>query len=274
MMPDPLDAHYARTDDLASVVRRRLIETGKTPGKLTTADLAPVDEFHVRGREATLELARLMNLTPRSHVLDLGSGLGGPARTVAETYGCRVAGVDLTPAFCDAATVFSKWVGLADRVRFEVGDATDLAFADATFDAVMTLHAAMNIEAKDRLYAEAARVLRPGGMLGIYDVLQGEGGEPAWPVPWATERAQSHLATPEAMVTLLEGAGFRIVECEDSTERGEAFFRTMNERLARSGPPPVGFHIILGDAFRVMAANLGRNLAERRVRVVRYLCRI
>ncbi len=272
-MTDPVATHYARTGDLASAIGRRLTETGKDLANLTTADLAPVDEFHVRGREATLELARGMGLTPKSHVLDLGSGLGGPARTVAEAHGCRVTGIDLTPAFCDAAGVLTDWVGLADRVRFETGDVTALPFADGCFDAAMTLHVAMNIRAKDRLYAEARRVLRPGGVLAIYDVLQGEGGEVVYPVPWAGDAAISHLATPEEMTALLEAAGFTIRECEDSTERGEAFFAAVSERLARSGPPAVSFEAFLGPDFPAMAANLHRNLKERRVRTLRYLCR-
>lgn len=272
-MTDPVATHYARTDDLASAIGRRLTEAGKDLASLTTADLAPVDEFHVRGREATLELARGMGLTAESHVLDLGSGLGGPARTIAEAHGCRVTGIDLTPAFCDAAGVLTDWVGLADRVRFEVGDVTALPFADASFDAAVTLHVAMNIEAKDRLYAEARRVLRPGGVLAVYDILQGEGGEVVYPVPWARDAAISHLATPDGMTALLEGAGFKISECEDSTERGEAFFAAVNERLALSGPPAVSFQAFLGEDFPAMAANMRRNLAERRVRTVRYLCR-
>jgi ubiquinone/menaquinone biosynthesis C-methylase UbiE len=271
---DPVATHYARGDDLASAIGRRLTEAGKDLARLTTADLAPVDEFHIRGRDATLELSRGMGLTPESHVLDLGSGVGGPARTVAEAHGCRVTGIDLTPAFCDAAGVLTDWVGLADRVRFEVGDVTALPFADASFDAAMTLHVAMNIKAKDRLYAEARRVLRPGGVLAIYDVLQGEGGAVVYPVPWAADAAISHLATPDEMTALLEGAGFTIVECEDSTGRGEVFLGAVAERLATRGAPPVSLHALLGDDFTAMAANLARNLAERRVRALRYLCRL
>lgn len=272
-MTDPVATHYARTDDLASAIGRRLTEAGKELASLTTADLAPVDEFHVRGREATLELARSMGLTGESHVLDLGSGLGGPARTIAETHGCRVTGVDLTPAFCDAAGVLTDWVGLANRVRFEVGDVTALPFADGCFDAAMTLHVAMNIQAKDRLYAETRRVLRPGGVFAVYDVLQGEGGEVVYPVPWARDPSISHLATPDEMVALLREAGFELLEKEDSTERGEAFFAAMVERIGAVGVPPLSFHAFLGEDYRKMVANQRLNLAERRVRTVRYLCR-
>ena len=147
-----------------------------------------------------------MKLNARSHVLDIGSGLGGPARTLAETYGCLVTGVDLTQAFCDAATAMSNWVGLGSRVSFKQGDATNLPFENQTFDAAMTIHVAMNIAAKDKMYLEARRVLKPGGVFAVYDVLQGEGGEVLYPVPWARDPSISHLATPDQMKTLLTGA--------------------------------------------------------------------
>ena len=127
--------------------------------KLTTTDLATVDEFHIRGRKATLELAAQMNLNADSHVLDIGSGLGGPARTVAEIYGCQVTGIDLTQAFCSAAAAISDWVGLGKRVSFKRGDATNLPFDNKKFDAAMTIHVAMNIAAKDKMYMEARRVV-------------------------------------------------------------------------------------------------------------------
>ena len=108
-------------------------------------------------RNAALELAQPLNLRTTSHVLDIGSGLGGPARTIAEIYGCRVTGIDLTQAFCDAAAILIGWVGLSDRVTFQQGDATTLPFADTQFDAAMTIHVAMNIAAKDKMYSEARR---------------------------------------------------------------------------------------------------------------------
>ena len=179
--------------------------------RLTTADLATVDEFHIRGRKATLELAGYLNLDASSRVLDIGSGLGGRARTRAETFGCPVTGIDLTPACCEAASALSAWVGPSGRVSFRQGDATRLPFDDAAFDAAMTLHVAMNIAARDRMYAEARRVLKPGGRFVVYDALQGEGGEVLYPVPWAREPSISHLAMPAAMPSLLSDAGFMVV---------------------------------------------------------------
>ena len=158
-MADRVASHYSKNLELADVIAQNLQSVGRDPNKLTTADLATVDEFHIRGRKATLELAAQMNLNTDSHVLDIGSGLGGPARTVAEIYGCQVTGIDLTQAFCSAAAAISDWVGLGKRVSFKRGDATNLPFDNKKFDAAMTIHVAMNIAAKDKMYMEARRVV-------------------------------------------------------------------------------------------------------------------
>jgi len=241
--------------------------------RLATTDLAPVDEFHIRGREATLELAACMELCADATVLDLGSGMGGPARTVAEVHGCSVTGVDLTPAFCDAANAMSDWVGLSDRVRFVHGDATAPPVESATFDAAMTIHAAMNIPDKPALYAGARDALKPGRIFAVYDVLQGDGGPVHFPVPWAREPSISHLATPADMRDLLVEAGFTILQEADSTAVSLAWFEAMVDRMAQSGAPPATFQTFLGEDFPQMVRNQVRNLAEDRIRTVAFICR-
>lgn len=276
-MTDDVARHYESGGDLVRAIADALRAAGKDPGRITAADLAGVDEFHVRGRAATLELAGFLRLQAASRLLDIGSGLGGPARTLAEATGCHVTGVDLTPAYCAAATALSAWVGLSGRVDFREGDATALPFADAAFDAAMTIHAAMNIAAKDRMYAEARRVLKPGGRFVAYDILQGEGGPVLYPVPWARTPAISHLATPEAMRELLEGAGFRLVESRDSTAEGQLWFERMAARAAAEGAEAGAaraptLRLLLGDDFAAMARNQVANLRERRIRTVTFVC--
>lgn len=276
-MVDAVATHYAGGTEadgaaLAARIAKALAKAGKDIDELVPEDLATVDEFHIRGRKATLEIASALGMEAGAHLLDIGSGLGGPARTLAQARGCRVTGIDLTPAFCEAAAILSGWVGLADRVTFRQGDATRLPFADAAFDAAMTLHVAMNIAAKDRMYAEARRVLKPGARFVAYDVLQGEGGAVAFPVPWAREAAISHLATPEEMRGLLSGAGFEILAVEDSTEESQAWFEAMAARLAEAAPP-VTFRSFLGDDFPAMTRNQVTNLRERRIRTVTFVCR-
>jgi len=272
---DRVARHYGRTSDLAGVITARLRAAGLEPGALQPVDLASVDEFHIGGRKATLELARRMRPSPASRVLDIGSGLGGPARTLAEAYGCAVTGIDLTPAFCAAAATLSGWVGLGDQVDFRQGDATALPFADNSFDAAMTIHVAMNIAAKDRMYAEARRVIRPGGVFAVYDVLQGEGGEVHYPVPWARTPDISHLVTRADMETLLTGAGFALSEVTDSTAESQAWFERLAAGMAAApggGSRPPTMQVFMGDDFPRMARNQVRNLAERRIRTVSFIC--
>lgn len=271
-MADVVANHYAGGGSIVAAIADSLRTAGKDIGKLTTADLATVDEFHIRGRQATLELGKSLNIDSNSRVLDIGSGLGGPARTLAETYGCRVDGVDLTEAFCEAATALSQWVGLGDRVSFRQGDATNLPYANGAFDAAMTIHVAMNIARKDMVYAEARRVLKAGARFAVYDVLQGEGGDVLYPVPWARDASISHLATPDEMLSLLKNAGFQIVEVQDSTEEAQRWFEAMAARMAAGATPAVTFQTFLGNDFPAMTRNQVANLRERRIRTATYVC--
>jgi ubiquinone/menaquinone biosynthesis C-methylase UbiE len=271
-MTEEVAAHYSGGGDLAERIAASLRSAGKDFDELKTSDLASVDEFHIRGRKATLELAAQMNLSAESLVLDIGSGLGGPARTLAEAYGCHVTGLDLTQAFCDVAAVLSDWVKLGARTAFHQGDATDLPFAENQFDAAMTIHVAMNIPAKDKVYEQARRVIKSGGIFAVYDVLQGEGGAVLFPVPWARDPAISHLATAEGMKALLRDAGFKILQVQDSTAESLSWFEAMTTRKARPGPPPLFSQVLFSGEFDAMLDNQVRNLAERRIRTVSYIC--
>ena len=263
---------YGARGGLVPAISSALEAAGLDPAALRPADLASVDEFHIRGRAATLEIVEALDLTADAHVVDLGSGLGGPARTIAELTGCTITGVDLTPEFCEVATALSEWTGLSDRTRFQVGDATATALPDASADAAVTVHVAMNIPDKAALYAEAFRVLAPGGRFVAYDVLQGEGGEVRYPVPWANDPSTSFLATVEEMRELLPAAGFTVISEVDSSDESLVWFRQVRARIEREGPPPVTFATFLGDAFARMAANQVANLAERRIRTVMFSC--
>jgi SAM-dependent methyltransferase len=170
------------------------------------------------------------------------------------------------------ATALSTWTGLSGRTRFQVGDATATGLPDAAVDAALTVHVAMNISDKHALYAEAFRVLRPGGRFVVYDVLQGEGGDVHYPVPWANDSSTSFLASPSDMRDLLPAAGFEVISEVDSSDESLVWFRQMQARIQRDGPPPVTFETFLGDAFGQMTANQVANLSERRIRTVMFVC--
>lgn len=264
--------HYGRRD-VASEILGTLENMGKDLQRLRPEDLAPIDEFHIRGREATAELGRALGLGPGMTVLDVGSGLGGPSRHLAVLHGCRIVGLDLTEEYCRTASLLAERVGLGGMVEYRQGSALDMPFPDAGFDRVYTQHVAMNIADKARLYAEVARVLKPEGLFGLYDLLQGPGGTVHFPVPWARDPATSFLATPDELRTLLDASGFEIVGWRDSSEEGRDWFRHLRERMRQEGPSPLGFHILLGDDFRDMARNQARNLEERRILPAEVICR-
>jgi ubiquinone/menaquinone biosynthesis C-methylase UbiE len=226
--------------------------------------LAAFDQFHTRGLAATAELAKLARITADMSVLDIGSGLGGPARFLAATYGCRVTGVDLSEAFVDAARYLSERTGQSEQVSFETASALELPFDDDHFDAVLLQHVAMNIADRTRLYREVRRVLKSGGRFATFDVTL-NGGEPHYPVPWARTPATSFLLTAAATREAIEAAGFRTLAWQDDTEAAKAWF----VQLRASGPPPSpNLGVVMGPGFVQISANLGRNLMEGRLGVL------
>lgn len=269
---ESVQIHYARPE-LGSAILAALEKAGKDVNRLTPEDLAPVDEFHILGRAATLELARAAALDATKHVLDLGSGIGGTSRCLAKEFGCRVTGIDLTEEYCRTAAMLSARIGLEGLVDYRQGDATNQPFDDASFDVVWSEHAAMNIPDKARLYKEMYRVLRPGGTLAIHDVLAGPSGPVVSPVPWARTADTSFLVRPDELREFLENAGFTISSWTDTTDIARAWFVPLAEKIRREGLPSLGFHLLLGSEFPAMAQNQRRNLEEGRIALVQVIAR-
>ncbi len=215
--------HYSVTN-MAARILDALTASGVDIAELKPADLAPFEELHIGGREATAHLAGKLNLEAGHRVLDVGCGIGGAARYIADYYGCRVTGLDLTPSFIRAAETLTAMVGLDDLVSFDVGSALDMPYEDNQFDAVISLHVAMNIANRAALYREMARVLKPGRPAVIYDIMKKKEGELLFPVPWAESSDTSYLVTPEEMHKLLAQAGLRVIESEDHTTMAIRFF--------------------------------------------------
>ena len=271
-LSERIEQHYARPD-LGRLILAALAAAGKDLDHLRPQDLAPVDEFHVGGRAATLELARAAGIDASQQVLDVGSGIGGPARCLAQAFGCRVTGVDLTGEYCRVATLLSERTGLAALASFVQANALELPFADASFDVVWTEHVAMNIADKPRLYREMRRVLRPGGTLAIYDILAGPAGPPHFPVPWARTPETSFLASPAELRALLAQAGFRIDDWTDATPAARAWFDALAANAREHGAPALGIHLLFGPDFKAMGQNQRRNLEEGRLVLAQIVAR-
>lgn len=262
-----ISQHYGSAG-LASRILSVLEQAGKSPNSLTVADLAPLDQFHTRGLAATRELITYAGAKPGSRVLDVGSGLGGPARVLASENDCHVTGVDITREFCEVATLLSKLTALEHVTEFRHGDATALPFEDAQFDLVLTMQIQMNIEDKPRFYGEIFRVLKPGGRFVFQDIMSGPAGDIHLPVPWATRRESSFLISIEALRETLKDVGFRIETLEDTSEAALAWRRSQ-PAAAGLAPSTLGLHVIMGEQFALMQSNQVRNLEQRRVTFVR-----
>ena len=264
-----VNQQYGR-HSLSDQIIAALEAAGKDIDHLTRDDLSTFDEFHIGGLQETRNLAeRIPDFRPGMRVLDIGSGLGGPARTLAAEYGCEVVGLDLTEEFCEAAARLTDLVGLSDRVTFQHGDALDMPFEDYSFDVVWTQFAGMNIEDKHGLYAQCRRVLRDGGCFAFHEVLAGNTPDLIYPVFWADTAEINHLRSPDVMQQTLEAVGFRQVEWVDLTQYSTDWFEKMlAARKNTTEKPPLGFNVFVGESTPQKAANVIQNLQEGRVRVV------
>ena len=267
---ESLNAHYGRSDLLAAI-EQGLAATGKT-GTLSVDDLAPVDQFHSRGRDATLELVALARVEQGSRVLDAGGGIGGAARLLAQLHRCRVTVVDLTEEFCRVGAALTKRVGLDALVEYRHGNALALPFPDASFDLVWTQHSTMNIADKVRLFQELARVVLPSGRVAMHEIVAGPEEPVHFPVPWARTPEISFLVSAHELRRHAAAAGLREQVWRDASAESLDWFRArgaaMRAAAERGQRPPLGLHLLLGDDFPTMFANQVRNLEERRVGVV------
>jgi ubiquinone/menaquinone biosynthesis C-methylase UbiE len=265
-MTDVLDAvqdHY-RVTGLTDRLKTALAVFGPGEQRLMPQQLAALDQFHSRGVAATAELAELAGITQGMSVLDVGAGIGGPARYLADTCRCTVTGIDLSPSFVEAARYLTARTGQSAAVSFEAGSALELPVADAGFDVALLQHVAMNIHERSRLYREIRRVLKDGGRFATFDVVAQTGG-PHFPLPWARSETASFLLSAEATRTAIEGAGFRVLSWRDDTEAAKAWIAKLRE----AGPPPApNLGLVVGPDFPQLLGNLGRSLMEGRVGVL------
>jgi SAM-dependent methyltransferase len=256
------ERHYS-TGVVRENIESALRAAGKNPRRLSPADLAPLEDFHSLGRIATEQLIQLAGVGTDDRVLDAGTGIGGTARLLAAVAGCRVTAIDLTAEYCDTAEWLNAAAGLSSRIEVRRADVTALPFADGTFDVIISQHVQMNVADKSRLYAEARRVLTPGGRLALWDATAGPQQPITFPVPWATDAHDSHLITPEELREVTAGAGFAVAAWNDLTDAAADAMRA----FLAAPPSPLGLQVFVPD-FADRAANLVANAEQNRIRLI------
>jgi ubiquinone/menaquinone biosynthesis C-methylase UbiE len=268
---DQVAQHYAR-GDLTQAIFDALSAAGKDLGRLTPDDLAPVDEFHTGGRQATVALAEQVDFARDMHLIDIGCGIGGPSRYFAAQRGCRVTGIDLTHDYVATADALARHVGLSARVAYRQASALALPFEDGTFDGAYMMHVGMNITDKPALFGEVRRVLKTEALFAVYDMMRIGEGELRFPLHWAVTREMSSVASPADYRAALKGAGFEIVKARDRGDFARAFFR---EVAAKSGgePPPLGIHLLMKTQVAEKLANVVAGLEGGVIAPIELICR-
>jgi ubiquinone/menaquinone biosynthesis C-methylase UbiE len=259
--------------DVYALVLLALEKSGKSLENLTVEDLAPVDHFHARGFAATIDLADRLPVKPDHHILDIGCGLGGPARYFAKRFQCKITGVDITPGFVETGNKLTALLSMENQVAIEQGDGHRLPYADGTFDGAYTQHVTMNIADRRQFLGEAYRVLNPGAFFALTEHGLGPTGNPHHPVPWSMDGTGAYLMRPSATRTLLESAGFQDIVVEDTGQKYLAAYKHAMELAAQGAFPPLGPHILLGESAPQKMRNAARNIEEGRTHPMQVLCR-
>lgn len=274
MSNEPAVADHYSHGSLLKAIQNAITKLGKTVDTVTIEDLGPVDEFHIGGRVATENFLDQLEFSEKDHIIDVGCGLGGAARFVANKYNSHVNGIDLTAEYIETGKALCTWVRLDKQITLQQGSALSMPFEDGIFDGGYMMHVGMNIEDKARLFAEIYRVLRPGASFGVYDVMRNKDGDLAFPVPWAAEKSTSALATPEQYRQALVEAGFEVFKENNRRDFAMDFFKALRAKTeASGGPPPLGLHTLMQESTAVKVKNMIENISADYIAPVEIIAR-
>ena len=258
-----IEKQYYRPD-LFEDICKALEQQGVDLNKVNRSDISGVDEFHVRGAAVSNELVQEIYLKD-AKVLDVGCGLGGPSRMLADQFNCQVTGIDLCEEYVSTAHKLSELVGLSAQTEFVHGDALNLPFKDGSFDIVWTQHVQMNIEDKARFYSEIRRVLVDEGALVYYDIFKKGEEEITYPVPWANMASVSFLETIPFAETLLNDLGFVKLQTTDQTHKAKHSLINSFEKIKKNGMPKVGLNTLMGNSTKKKLNNILKGIEENKI---------
>jgi SAM-dependent methyltransferase len=271
-MANAIADHWGKGDVYGLIVAA-LNKMSKPLESLTVEDLAPVDHFHARGFPATVELADRLPIKAGQRILDIGCGLGGPARYIAKRFQCSVSGLDITEPFVVAANKLTALLGMQRSVSIEHGDGHRLPYPDSHFDGAYTQHVTMNVADRERFFAEAYRVLKPGAFFALTEHGLGAKRDPHYPVPWSADGTGAYLLTPKESRAVLEKTGFQDIVIEDTGAKYVAAYKIAIEKAEKGALPPLGIHILMGETALQKTRNAARNIEEGRTHPIQLICR-
>jgi ubiquinone/menaquinone biosynthesis C-methylase UbiE len=270
-MTQSISDHWGTGDVYARIIAA-MEAASLSPSNVTVEQLAPVDHFHARGLPATIELADALPIQAGHHIVDIGCGIGGPARYFAKRFGCRVSGVDITGPFVEAGNKLTKLLKMEDQVDVGLGNGEQLPYGDGAFDGGYAQHVTMNVADRARFFGEAFRVLRPGAFFALTEHGLGPNGSPLYPLPWSEDGSGAYLVTPAETVTYLEKAGFVDIRMEDTGAKYLAGYQRVMELAAQGALPAFGMQILLGPTAPTKTRNAARNIQEGRTHPVQVIC--
>lgn len=269
-MDNEINQHYG-SDKLKTRIFTALEESGKDLNNLTLKDLSVIDQLHTGGHMATLALAKKAELPMAATVLDAGCGIGGSCRLLARECSFNMTGMDLVPDFIDVAQSLSHSTGMDGVIKYLQGDIMDTGLETACFDAVWCQHTLMNIKDKERVFSEFNRILKPGGILVLHEIVQGTTVPIHLPVPWADRHSISHLMPWMEMSEIVLNNGFTCRFQEDQTrEQASTWWERVKKAFEKKQavPSPLGPHIIFGENGMSFGNTMTANLKEDRIRLM------
>jgi len=259
--------------DIFSRVHHAMSEAGLINKELNIEDLFPIDQYHARGIAATVDLGKRMPISKNQKIIDIGCGLGGPARYYAKEFKCFITGIDITPSFIEIGNEFNKLTSMSDNIKLLVGNGEILDFKNETFDGAYSQHVTMNISNREKFFSEAFRVLKKDSFFAFTEHGLGPEGNPIFPLPWADSSEMSFLLPPETTISILKDIGFSDIKIIETADKYILGYEKLIGLKSENKKPILGIHVIGGESMNERSTNSMQSIKENRTLPFEIVCK-
>ena len=259
--------------DVFSRVHHAMSEAGLINKELNIEDLFPIDQYHARGIAATVDLGKRMPISKNQKIIDIGCGLGGPARYYAKEFKCFITGIDITPSFIEIGNEFNKLTSMSDNIQLLVGNGEILDFKNETFDGAYSQHVTMNISDRKKFFSEAFRVLKKDSFFAFTEHGLGPEGNPIFPLPWADSSEMSFLLPPETTISILKDIGFSDIKIIETADKYISGYEKLIGLKSANKKPILGIHVIGGESMNERSTNSMQSIKENRTLPFEIVCK-